>query len=80
MKEIYFLVIFFISVALLSPTFEEFIYFFYLNVIGISKLLFAALYLVGQICHIVGALVYKAWCRQVDTRWMIFWGMVANVF
>jgi len=63
MKEIYFLVIFFLALGILSPTFEDFMYFFYLNVIGISKLLFAALYLVGQVCHIVGALIYKSFCR-----------------
>ena len=79
MKEIYFLVIYFISVGILSPSFEDFSYFFLLNVIGVSKLLFAVLVLVGQICQIVGALIYKAYCRQVDTRWMIFFGMCAGV-
>lgn len=79
MKEIYFLVIFFISVGILSPSFEDFTYFFLLNVIGVSKLLFAVLVLIGMFCQVIGALVYKAWCRQVDTRWMIFWGMVNNV-
>jgi len=78
MREIYFIIIFFIVKGILNPTFEEFSYFFLLNVIGVSKFLFALLVLVGQICHVIGALLYKAFCRNVDTRWMIFWAMVTG--
>ena len=80
MKEIFCVVIFFILRGILNPTFEEFSYFFLLNVIGISKFLFAVLVLVGQICHVVGALLYKAFCRNICARWMIFFAMIANVF
>ena len=80
MREIFCIVIFFILRGILNPTFEEFSYFFLLNVIGISKFLFAVLVLVGQICHVLGALLYKAFCRNVDTRWMVFWAILANVF
>ena len=71
MKEIYLLIIFFIVKALMNPTFSEFTYFFLLNVVGISKFMFALLVLIAQICHVIGALVYKAWCRGVDTRCMV---------
>ena len=47
MKEIYFVVIFFILRGILNPTFEEFTYFFLLNVIGVSKFIFAVLVLIG---------------------------------
>lgn len=47
MREIYFIIIFFIVKGILNPTFEEFSYFFLLNVIGISKFLFAFLVLIG---------------------------------
>lgn len=76
MREIYFIIIFFIAKGILNPTFEEFSYFFLLNVIGISKFLFAILVLIGQICHVIGALVYKAFCRNIDTRWMVFFAMI----
>ena len=79
LREIYFLVIFFIAKGLLMPTFEEFSYFFLMNVIHISKMTFALLVLLGQICHIIGALIYKAWCRNVDTRWMIFFAMLVSI-
>ena len=44
-REIYFLVIFFLTFAVLNPRFEEFTYFFLLNVIHISKLVFSLLVL-----------------------------------
>ena len=47
MKEIYFLVIFFLAKAIIVPSFEEFSYFFLMNVVGISKFIFAVLVLVG---------------------------------
>jgi len=47
MKEIYFLVIFFIAKGILSPSFEEFTYFFLMDVIHISKFTFALLVLLG---------------------------------
>ena len=71
MREIFQIVIFFVSLAILNPSFSEFSYFFLLNVIGISKFMFSLLVLIGQICHIFGALIYKAFCRNVDTRTMV---------
>ena len=78
MREIYFIIIFFIVKGIISPSFEEFSYFFLLNIIGVSKFVFSMLVLIGQICHLVGALVYRMWCRNVDTRTMIIWAMVTG--
>ena len=41
--------------------------------------MFAMLVLIGQICHIIGALIYKAVCRNIETRWMVFFAFVVNV-
>lgn len=71
MREIYFLVIFFVVKGILNPTFREFTYFFLLNVIGISKFMFALLELIASVCHILGAITYKAFFRTVDTRTMV---------
>lgn len=27
----------------------------------------------------IGALIYKAWCRNIDTRWMIFFAMCVGL-
>jgi len=79
MREIYQLVIFFLLLATLNPSFNEFSYFFLLNVIGISKFMFSMLVLIGQLCHILGALIYKAFCRNVDTRWMVAFSLVTSI-
>jgi len=79
MKEIYFVIIFFLLKGLINPTFEEFSYFFLMNIIGVSKFIFALLVLIGQICHLVGALIYRAWCRNVDTRVMLIVAMCCSV-
>lgn len=71
MREIYFLVIFFIVKGIINPTFAEFTYFFLMNEVGLSKFMFALLVLIAQICHVIGALIYKAFCRSVDTRYMV---------
>ena len=76
MKEIYFLVIFFFLKALLSPSFEEFSYFFLMNVIGVSKFVFSMLVLLGSVCSIIGSLLYKAFFRKVAVRIMILWAMI----
>jgi len=79
MREIFQVVIFFLALALINPSFSEFTYFFLLNVIKISKFMFSLLVLIGQICHVIGALVYKAWCRNVETRTMVLLSIVANI-
>ena len=50
-----------------------------MNVIGVTKFFFSVLVLVGHLCSIVGALIYKAFFRSVDTRWMVFWATVVHV-
>ena len=78
MREIYFLVIFFAIKAVLSPSFEEFSYFFLMNVIGVSKFMFSMLVLLGNVCSILGSLLYKAFFRKVATRTMILWAMIIS--
>jgi len=79
MREIYQLVFFFLALATINPSFSEFSYFFLLNVIGISKLMFSMLVLIGQCCHILGALIYKAFCRNVDTRTMVLISFICSI-
>jgi len=79
MREIYQLLLFFILQAIICPTFEEFTYFFLMDVIGVSKFLFSIVVLTGQLCGVIGSLIYKACFRAVDTRWMIFWAVVFHI-
>lgn len=47
MREIYQLLLFFIIQSIICPTFEEFTYFFLMDVIGVSKFLFSMVVLAG---------------------------------
>ena len=73
------IVIFFIAKGLLNPSFEEFSYFFLLNVIGVSKFMFAMLVLIANVAYVIGALIYKAFCRKVETRTMVLFAMIFNI-
>lgn len=59
------------------PSFEDFSYFFLLDVIGVSKLLFSIIMLVGSICGLIGTFIYKAFGRAADTRTLVFYGTIA---
>lgn len=50
-----------------------------MDVIGISKFLYAILQLVGYVFYIIGALLYKTCFRSTDTRWMVFWATVIHL-
>jgi hypothetical protein len=50
-----------------------------MNVIHVSKLLFSVLVLVGQLCHVFGAVIYKTSFRAVDTRLMIIYATTLHV-
>ena len=46
-KEIYTLVIYFLIDGFTSPSFGDFTYFFLMNVVGISKFMYAMMTLIG---------------------------------
>ena len=77
-REIYFLVIFFILKGILNPSFREFTYFFLLNEIHISKFTFAMLELLGSICNVLGAIIYKSFLRSIDTRTIILVAFISG--
>lgn len=76
MKEIGFLILFLLFSALFRPTFLDFQYFFLLDVIHISKLTFAILQLVGNICALGGALIYNKFFKDIEVRKMVAAGLL----
>jgi Na+/melibiose symporter-like transporter len=62
------------------PSFEDFGYFFLLEVIGISKFMFSVIMLVGMVCGLIGTAIYKAFGRATDTRVMIIYATIAVCF
>ena len=79
MREIYQLVIFYLVRGITQPRFDDFSYFFYLDELGISLFAFSCLILISSICSMIGAAVYKSFLRTVDTRWIVFWGVISQV-
>lgn len=75
-KEIYFLIIYFILDGLTNPSFNDFTYFFYLKVIGISKFMYAMLTLFGQVSQVIGVIFFEKFLKNVEVRWLLFWYVV----
>jgi len=78
-KEVYCIVIYFLLDGLTNPSFADFSYFFLMNVIGISKFMFAMITLIGQVCSVIGVIIYTMFLRKVEVRWVLFWNCVINV-
>lgn len=78
-REIYFLVIYFILDGLTNPNFNDFTYFFLLNVIGISKFMFAMLTLLGYVGQIFGVIIYEQFLKNVEVRWLLFWNVIFQI-
>jgi hypothetical protein len=57
-KEVYQIIIYILLDGLTSPSFGDFSYFFLMNVIGISKFMFAMITLIGSVCGVIGVLIY----------------------
>lgn len=78
-SEVYCIVIYFILDGFTNPSFADFSYFFLINVIGVSKFMFAMITLIGQVCSVIGVIIYGAFLRKVEVRWVLFWNVVINV-
>jgi len=78
-REVYFVIIYFILDGFTNPQFTDFTYFFLLNVIGLSKFMFAMITLIGQVCSVIGVIIYALFLKKVETRWVLFWNVVINV-
>jgi hypothetical protein len=50
-----------------------------MNVIGISKFMFAMITLIGQVCSVIGVIIYGSFLRKVETRWVVFWNVIINI-
>ena len=78
-KEIYCIVIYFIIDGLTNPDFSDFTYFFLLNVIGVSKFMFAMLALIGQIASVIAVMIYEKFLKSVEVRTVIMWYVILNI-
>jgi Na+/melibiose symporter-like transporter len=79
MREIYLVLIFFVIKGLLNPSFEDFSYFFLMDIIKISAMVYSLLAVLGQIFSIFGAIAFRAFFKNVETRNMVMWAFISSV-
>jgi Na+/melibiose symporter-like transporter len=79
MKEVYCIILYFILDGFTNPSFLDFSYFFLMNVVGVSKFMFAMITLIGQVCSVIGVIIYGTFLRKVETRWVLFWNVIINI-
>lgn len=72
--------IYFLLDGITNPSFSDFTYFFLLNVIGISKFMFAMLTLIGQVCQVIGVIIYEKFLKNIEVRTVLFWNVILSIF
>ena len=65
--------------GLTNPTFQDFFFFFVLDVIGISRFMFVMIFLAGYLCGLFGVLVYQSFFKAYEIRTMLLLSVIANV-
>jgi len=78
-KEIYMIISFFILNGLISPSFSQFSYFFYLKVCGVTQFEYSMLGVIGQCCCIIGAWFYRNRLKHMETRTILMWATISGV-
>lgn len=71
--------IYFILDGFTNPSFGDFTYFFLMNVVGVSKFMFAMIALIGQICSLIGVLIYENFLKETEVRTVIMWNVVFGI-
>lgn len=75
-REILLVVFYFLLDGLTNPSFSDFTYYFLMNVIGLSKFWFAMIVLIGQVCMLIGVVLYELFLKRTEVRLILFY----NVF
>lgn len=78
-REIYLVVIYFLVDGVLNPSFDDYKYFFLMNVVGISKFWFAMIQLIGQVCSVIGVILYDCFLKLTEVRTVLLWYVVIGV-
>jgi hypothetical protein len=50
-----------------------------MNVIGLSKFMFAMITLVGSVCSIFGVIIFEAYLKDVEVRFVLFWNVIISI-
>jgi len=50
-----------------------------MNVIGVTKFMFAMITLIGSVCSVIGVIIYELFLKETEVRTVLFWNVVIGV-
>jgi len=50
-----------------------------MNVVGVSKFMFAMIALIGQVCSLIGVLIYENFLKATEVRTVIMWNVILGI-
>ena len=62
-----------------NPSFQDFFFYFILNDLGVSKFLFAIIFLVGYIFAVFGVILYETCLKEEEVRLILLLNVIANI-
>jgi|LauGreDrversion4_2_1035121.scaffolds.fasta_scaffold214591_1 Na+/melibiose symporter-like transporter len=62
------------------PSFATFFYYYETDVVGISQILISWLSVISYATLLLATYMYSAFMKEIDVRWMTFWGLLINIF
>lgn len=51
-----------------------------MNDLGVSKFIFAMIFLVGYVCAVFGVLLYELCLKEEEVRFILMLNVIANIF
>lgn len=79
LPEIYQVVLYFVILGILGPSFGDFSYYFLLDVCNISKFQYSMLGAFGKVTTIMGVFVYKQYLKEIEVRKIFFLGCAFGI-
>jgi hypothetical protein len=50
-----------------------------MEVVGVSKFMFAMLALIGQVCSLIGVLIYENFLKETEVRFVIMLNVIFGI-
>lgn len=79
LPEIYRLLIYFVLDGITNPSFQDFFFYYILNELGVSKFLFAMIFLVGYVFAVFGVVLYEVALKEKEVRFILMLNVIANI-
>jgi Na+/melibiose symporter-like transporter len=80
LPELWRSILFFVIMGSFIPSFSTFMYYYETDVLGISQIVISWLSVIGYFSLFLSVFMYQALLKEVDIRWMMFIGLLINMF